>query len=48
MKILIEITLDGYETPEEHEEACSEFVYEQLNMTASGVSILWTEKGSEF
>ena len=43
MKMLIELWLDGYNTSEEHREACLAFVKEQLNMTASGISILWAE-----
>ncbi len=43
MKLLIEIHLDGYETKEEHNKACLEFVYDQLNMTASSVKILKVE-----
>ena len=42
--MLIEIDLDGYETQEEMFEACKEFVLEELNITASGVSILWAEE----
>lgn len=41
--MLIEIDLDGYDTEEEMFEACKEFVYDQLNMTASGIKILWAE-----
>lgn len=43
MKMLIEIHLDGYNSEEEHLEACKEFVLEQLNMTASSIKILWVE-----
>jgi hypothetical protein len=38
-KFIVDLWLDGYETEEEMEEACAEFIYEQLNMTASGVKI---------
>lgn len=44
MKLLIELYLDGYNTPEEHAVACKEFVEEQLNMTASIITILWAEE----
>jgi len=44
MKMLIDITLDGYDTEAEMKEACSEWVYDQLSMTASGITILWAEK----
>lgn len=35
----VELALDGYNTQEEHDKACREFIYEQLNMAASCVSI---------
>ena len=38
-KFLVELWLDGYETEKEMKEACEEFIYEQLNMTASSVKI---------
>ncbi len=38
-KFLVDLWLDGYETEEEMEAACEEFIYEQLNMTASSVQI---------
>jgi len=37
-RYIVDLWLDGYETEEEVEEACDEFLYEQLNMTASGVT----------
>jgi hypothetical protein len=40
MKLLIDIHLDGYETKEEHDKACLEFVEEQLNFTASYIKVL--------
>lgn len=43
MKILIELYLDGYEDGQEHNKACVEFVEDQLNMTASGIKVLWAE-----
>lgn len=36
---IVDLWLDGYETEEETEAACKEFIYDQLNMTASGVHI---------
>lgn len=36
---LVNLYLDGYDTEKDMEEACSEFIYDQLNMTASGVKI---------
>lgn len=38
-KFIVELWLDGYESEEEMEKACEEFIYEQLNFTASGVKI---------
>jgi hypothetical protein len=38
-KFIVDLWLDGYETEEEMEEACEEFIYEQLSMTASSVHI---------
>lgn len=35
----IKLWLDGYEDQEEHDKACAEFIYDQLNMTASCVKI---------
>lgn len=34
---LIDLWMDGYDTEEEMEKACFEFIDEQLNMTASSV-----------
>jgi len=36
---LVDLWLDGYESEAEMEAACKEFIHDQLNMTASGVSI---------
>lgn len=38
-KFIVDLWLDGYETEEEMEEACEEFIYQQLNFTASSVQI---------
>jgi hypothetical protein len=38
-KYLVDLWIDGYNTEEEMEDACEEFLYEQLNMTASSVKI---------
>lgn len=38
-KFIVDLWLDGYETEEEMEEACEEFIYDQLNMTASSVKV---------
>ena len=38
-KFIVDIWLDGYDSEEAMEEACEEFIYEQLNMTASSVKI---------
>ena len=39
MKFIVDLYLDGYETEEEMKEACAEFIYDQLNFTASSVKI---------
>lgn len=38
-KFLVELWLDGYDNEKEMEEACEEFIYEQLNITASSVTV---------
>jgi len=38
-KFIVDLWLDGYETEEEMEDACEEFIYEQLNFSASSVKI---------
>jgi hypothetical protein len=39
MKFIVDLWLDGYETEEDMEEGCWEFLDEQLNFSASSVSI---------
>ena len=43
-KFLVELWLDGYETEEEMEAACEEFIYEQLNFSASSIKITKVEE----
>lgn len=38
-RFIVDLWLDGYNTKEEMEAACEEFIYEQLNFTASSVKI---------
>ena len=38
-KFEVELWMDGYESEEEMEDACAEFIYEQLNFSASSVKI---------
>jgi hypothetical protein len=38
-KFIVDLWIDGYETEEAMEAACEEFIYEQLNFTASSVKI---------
>ena len=38
--MLIDLWMDGYETDEEHKQACIEYVKEQLDSTAISVKIL--------
>jgi hypothetical protein len=39
-RFIIDFWLDGYDTEEEMEKACAEFIVEQLDMTASSVHIV--------
>lgn len=39
MKFIVNLWLDGYETEEEMETACLEFIREQLDMAASSVKV---------
>lgn len=45
-KFLVELSLDGYETPEEEKEACKVFIEEQLDFSASSVKV--TELPDDF
>lgn len=38
-RFLVDLWLDGYDSEEEMAEACEEFIYEQLNFSASDVKI---------
>jgi hypothetical protein len=38
-KFIVELWLDGYDTEEDMIDACMEFIYEQLNFTASHVEV---------
>jgi hypothetical protein len=38
-KFIVDLWLDGYDNEKDMEEACTEFIYQQLNMTASSVQI---------
>jgi len=38
-KFLVDLLLDGYDTEEEMEKACEDFIYEQLNFSGSLVKI---------
>jgi hypothetical protein len=38
-KFIVDLWLDGYESEEEMENACEEFIYENLNCTASSVKV---------
>ena len=38
-KFIVDLSLDGYESEEEMAAACKEFIYEQLNFSASSVTI---------
>lgn len=43
-KYVIDLWMDGYETAEEHDAACVEFIKDQLDFAGSSVNIL-IEKG---
>lgn len=43
MKFLIDLNMDGYLSREEEQEACKEFILDQLDFSASYVKILWME-----
>ena len=38
-KFIVELFLDGYESDEDMEDACEEFIYDQLNFSASSVTV---------
>jgi hypothetical protein len=42
-RFIVDLWLDGYETEEDMIEACEDFIYEQLNMTSSSVTITLLE-----
>jgi hypothetical protein len=46
-KFIVDLWLDGYETEEEMEAACEEFIYLRLNFTASSVKIERIEDDTE-
>jgi len=46
-KFIVDIWLDGYESEEEMADACEEFIYDQLNFTASSVTVTRVEEGRE-
>lgn len=39
-RFIVDIWLDGYESEEEQRKACEEFIYDQLNFSASSVKII--------
>lgn len=39
-KFIVDINMDGYETPEEHDKACEEFIIDQLDFSGSGVNVI--------
>ncbi len=39
-KFIVDLWLDGYDTEEEMEKACAEFIYDQLNFAGSGVTVV--------
>jgi hypothetical protein len=43
-KFIVELWLDGYESEEEMEKACEEFIFDQLDFTATSVTITKLEE----
>jgi hypothetical protein len=43
-RFIVDLWLDGYDAEEEMISACEEFIYEQLNFTASSVKIKLVEE----
>lgn len=39
-RFIVDLWLDGYDTEEDMIDACEEFIYEQLNFSASDVKIV--------
>ncbi len=48
MEFIVDLWLDGYETEEEMEEACIEFIYNQLNFASSSVKVSKLEGKNEY
>lgn len=46
-KFIVELWLDGYESEQDMADACEEFIYEQLNFSASSVIIERIEDGKD-
>ncbi len=46
-KFVVEMWLDGYESEKEMDEACEEFIYDQLNFSASYVKITKVEEKND-
>lgn len=38
-KFIVDLWMDGYDSEEEMEKACEEFIYEQLDFSASSVRV---------
>lgn len=43
MKFLIDLNKDGYNSKEEEQEACKQFIMDQLDSTATYIKILWMQ-----
>ena len=46
-RFIVDLWLDGYDTEKEMIDACEEFIYEQLNFTASSVKIELIEEEND-
>jgi hypothetical protein len=46
-KFIVDIWLDGYESEQEMADACMEFIYENLNCTASSLEVQHIKEDDE-
>ena len=43
MKFLIDLNMDGYSSLKDEQEACKQFIMDQLDSTATYIKILWMQ-----
>lgn len=46
-KFIVDLNLDGYESEEEHVEACKQFIEEQLDFSANYITVTLLEDADE-